>query len=154
MKDLKLIKSQIDVISKKRENIANAIEQAEEYSYQYNLKITGVPQQREAETAEETTALCVKLFHATGATDISEYDIDIAHRVPARQRTHMPNPLEDLNLVIDNFPITDHDPDQNFYTCSPPASKYVVESEIRDLASEPQNSFNFSFLHLNCGSLL
>jgi prefoldin subunit 5 len=64
MKDLKLIKSQIDVISKKSENIANAIEQAEEYSYQYNPKITGVPQQREAETAEETTALCIKLFHA------------------------------------------------------------------------------------------
>ena len=93
MKYLKLIKSQIDVISKKCENIANAIEQAEEYSYQYNLKITGVPQQREAETAEETTALCIKLFHAIGATDISEYDIDIAHRVPARQRTHMPNAI-------------------------------------------------------------
>ncbi|CAB4019927.1 Hypothetical predicted protein [Paramuricea clavata] len=67
MKDLKLIKSQID--------------------------ITGVPQQREAESAEETTALCIKLLHAIGATDISEYDIDIAHRVPARQRTHMPNAI-------------------------------------------------------------
>ena len=29
----------------------------------------------------------------------------------------------------------------------------MVESEIR-AASEPQKSFNFSFLHLNCGSLL
>ena len=71
-----------------------------------------------------------------------------------RVETLVFNPLEDLNLVIDNFPITDHDPDQNFYTCSPPASKYVVESEIRDLASDPQKSFNFSFLHLNCRSLL
>ena len=94
LKELKLIKSQIDVISKKYENIANAIEQAEEYSCQYNLKITGVPQQREA----ETTAFCIKLFHAIGATGISEYDIDIAHRVPARQRTHnyMPNAIREV----------------------------------------------------------
>jgi hypothetical protein len=30
----------------------------------------------------------------------------------------------------------------------------VVESEIRDIASEPQKSFNFYILHLNCRSLL
>ena len=53
------------------------------YSYQYNLKIVGVPLVNENESAEDTANLCLKLFSALG-NDISVYDIDIAHRVPQR----------------------------------------------------------------------
>ena len=36
------------------EAVTKAIDDATSYSYQYNLKIVGVPQTREKETAEET----------------------------------------------------------------------------------------------------
>ena len=36
------------------------------YSYQYNLKIVGVPHVGETESSEETVELCVKLFSALG----------------------------------------------------------------------------------------
>ena len=56
------------------------------YSYQYNLKIVGVPHVGETESSAETVELCVKLFSALGVeTPIS--DIDIAHRVPQRNNT-------------------------------------------------------------------
>ena len=42
MKELKHINQQVNIISNKFEVIANAIEQIEDYSYQYNIKITGV----------------------------------------------------------------------------------------------------------------
>ena len=40
----------VDIMSKELDNVTA-------YSYQYNLKITGVPQERERETADETTNL-------------------------------------------------------------------------------------------------
>ena len=66
------------------ENVARidkAIDDMLFYSYQYNLKIVGVPHVGETESSKETVELCVKLFSALGVeTPIS--DIDIAHRVP------------------------------------------------------------------------
>ena len=53
------------------------------YSYQYNLKIVGVPLVNKNESAEDTANLCLKLFSALG-NNISVYDIDIAQRVPQR----------------------------------------------------------------------
>jgi len=40
------------------------------YSYQYNLKIVGVPLISERESAQDTAELCVKLFGCLGV-DIS-----------------------------------------------------------------------------------
>ena len=37
----------------------------------YNLKIVGVPQTNEKETAEETTSLCLKIFKKIGV-DVRE----------------------------------------------------------------------------------
>ena len=66
-------------------------------SYQYNLKIVGVPHIGETESSEETLELRIKLFSELGAeTPIS--DIDIGHRVPQRNNTSSngrrgPNPI-------------------------------------------------------------
>ncbi|CAB4034889.1 Hypothetical predicted protein, partial [Paramuricea clavata] len=92
MKELKHINQQVNIISKKCEVIANAVEQIEDYSYQYNIKITGMPQQNPNESAEETTSMCLKLFTAIGA-DVSIYDVDIAHRVPARRQSNRSNAI-------------------------------------------------------------
>ena len=52
------------------------------YSYQYNMKIVGVPLISESESAQDTAELCVKLFSGLGV-DVSISEIDIAHRVPS-----------------------------------------------------------------------
>lgn len=77
------------------EKISQAIDNAMEYSYQYNLKIVGMPQEKRAETAEETTDLCLKMFDLMGA-EIERGDIDIAHRIPLRnqaRRVQQQNPI-------------------------------------------------------------
>ena len=61
------------------------------YSFQYNVKFIGLPEQDEHESAESTTQLCLKLFHAIGVT---KNDIDIAHRVNSRRSdSHYPRPI-------------------------------------------------------------
>ncbi|CAB3985927.1 Hypothetical predicted protein [Paramuricea clavata] len=91
--DLKYIKSQVEIISTKCEKIAKAVDQLEDYSYQYNLKIVGIPQEQATETAEQTENLCLNLFKAIGADDVILQDIDIAHRIPARRSTDRPNAI-------------------------------------------------------------
>lgn len=45
-----------------------------------------MPQQNLHKSAEETTSMCLKLFTAIGA-DVSINDVEIAHRVPARNQS-------------------------------------------------------------------
>ena len=71
------------LLGKNVDRIDKAIDDMLHYSYQYNLKIVGVPLVNENESSEDTANLCLKLFSALG-NDISVYDIDIAHRVPQR----------------------------------------------------------------------
>ena len=54
---------------------------AEEYSYQFRVKIIGLPEINSNETAPETSSFCVKLFQEKGA-EVS--DTDIVHRVSTR----------------------------------------------------------------------
>ncbi|PFX17565.1 hypothetical protein AWC38_SpisGene18104 [Stylophora pistillata] len=68
-------------LEKNVDRIDKAIDDMLHCSYQYNLKIVGVPQVNENESAEDTANLCLKLFSALG-NNVSVYDIDIAHRVP------------------------------------------------------------------------
>ena len=63
--------------------IDKAINDILSYSYSYNLKIVGIPQIKENESAYETSNLCLKMFSALG-NDISALEIDIAHRVQQR----------------------------------------------------------------------
>ena len=58
------------------DEVGKAIDSFEEYSYQYNIKIVGVPELNSQETA-----------------DITFQDIDIAHRVPLRSAGNLPKPI-------------------------------------------------------------
>ena len=60
------------------------IDQAQEYSYSYNVKLVGVPEIKPRENASETSQLCLNIFNAIGA-EMHPYDIDLAHRVTPRQ---------------------------------------------------------------------
>ena len=63
-------------------------------SFQYNVKIIGFPEKDEHESAETTTQLCLKLFHAIGAEGVKKNDIDITHRVNSRRSdSHYPRPI-------------------------------------------------------------
>ena len=95
--ELQRLSKRLDEISAKVDNIAQAIDEFQEYSYRYNVKIVGVPEKRTAtkETSDETSTLCVALFGAMGV-DVSLSDICTAHRVPSRNNPRQepkPNPI-------------------------------------------------------------
>ncbi|CAB4007540.1 Hypothetical predicted protein [Paramuricea clavata] len=78
-KELKCLNTKLTKLSIKTDKLAAQIDSIEQYSYNYNLKIMGVPQISQHETAEDTASLCMKLFTRIVATNISLQDIDIAH---------------------------------------------------------------------------
>jgi len=85
-KSLKHLSSQVDKIS-------SSLDQALEYSYSYNIKLVGVPEVKQRETADETLQLCMRIFNTIGA-EIHPYDLDIAHRVPSRNASDgRPKPI-------------------------------------------------------------
>lgn len=88
-KDYKRISSKLEAIEESILKIDEAIEEIHRYSYQYNLKILGVKQEKRYETAKDTVDICLKLFNELGAT-INEQDIDIAHRLPTRRDSNFP----------------------------------------------------------------
>ncbi|XP_068689659.1 uncharacterized protein [Montipora foliosa] len=71
----------LEYLSKEYDDLAKLRKQ--EYSYSYNVKLVGVPELKQRESAYETSQLCLKIFSAIGE-DIKTYDIDIAHRVTPR----------------------------------------------------------------------
>ena len=85
-KELKRLSTWLAEISTRVNEIGKAIDSMCEYSYQYNVKIVGMPELSEQESYSQTSALCVKFFSDMGA-DVSLQDIDIAHRVPQRNAT-------------------------------------------------------------------
>ena len=89
---LKQISHRLNVLSAQVERVANAINDAEEYNYQFNVKIIGLPELNSSETAPETSPLCVKLFQEMGA-EVSILVIDIAHRVSTRNESKGPKPV-------------------------------------------------------------
>ena len=93
LKELQDLQSRISAVSTKCEEISAAIEGLEDYSYKYNVKIVGLPSLGERESSDQTTKLCLGLFSALGAKDVSTWDIDIAHRVPARRDSNKPNAI-------------------------------------------------------------
>ena len=85
LKRLTNLEAQVSEIARKTESISKAIDDIQLYSYQYNLKLVGVPQTDPDEKASNTVDLCLKVFSGIGA-DVSASDIDIAHRVPTRNQ--------------------------------------------------------------------
>ena len=76
---LESLQSRVPKLMEEVDQIAKA-----KYSYQYNVKLLGVPQQETNETSYQCAKLCLNIFHEIGADDISLQDIDIAHSVPSR----------------------------------------------------------------------
>lgn len=70
-----------------------AIDQVQEYSYSYNLKIVGVPELEPCENAFQTLQLCSVIYIAIGV-HVKPYDIDIAHRMtPCHAAKRRPKPI-------------------------------------------------------------
>ena len=79
---------------KKCLEMTTAIQGFKDYSYRKKPENTwNAPVRGEGESAEQTAALCLRLFLALGIEGISLTDINIAHRVPARQASNSPTPL-------------------------------------------------------------
>ena len=84
MVELERLGKKIEVVNEKVKNISEAIESMENYSYQYNIKLVGFPELCEHESANDTAKLCLEIFKAIGASELTSQDIDIAHRVQSR----------------------------------------------------------------------
>ena len=100
--DLGRFTRRLDLLEKNFDRIEKAIDDILYYSYQYNLKIVGVPQIIENEYAEDTANLCLKLFPSLG-NDISGSDIDIAHSVLQRNATTDNGRRRQPNAIIWKF---------------------------------------------------
>lgn len=82
-KELDRLGAMLDEIAVEVNRVSRSIDEFQEYSYQYNVKIVGVPQLSQDESSASTSALCECLFKAIGSA-VSIHDIDTAHRVPTR----------------------------------------------------------------------
>ena len=71
-------------LSAKVNEISDALEALQQYSYQYNLKIVGYPQVNKFESSEDIAKLCLHLFSCLGVDGITLNDIDNAYRVEIR----------------------------------------------------------------------
>ncbi|KXJ07314.1 hypothetical protein AC249_AIPGENE23731 [Exaiptasia diaphana] len=90
-KELTSVSQSLFSIEQKLMEFDEAIESMLKYSYKYNVKLIGIVQENRVESSEESAEICLKLFKALGAK-VEERDIDIAHRVKARN-TKFPPPI-------------------------------------------------------------
>ena len=97
---LKELSASLNTIFKKVNDLAQAIDNLEAYSYQCNLKLVGIPELPD-ETAMATANLCVKIFQKIGAS-VTINDIDIAHRVLKRS-TRSDDERSSHNAIICKF---------------------------------------------------
>ena len=86
------LNSELTKLSARVDAIAKAIDELQDYSYRFNVKIIGVPDPKSSETALQTSELCLKIFREMGA-EVSTQDIDTAHRVPSRNASSGPRPI-------------------------------------------------------------
>ena len=77
MAELERLGKKIEAVNEKVKNISEAIESIENYSYQYNIKLVGFPELYEHESANDTAKLCLEIFKAIGASELTGQDIDI-----------------------------------------------------------------------------
>ena len=63
-KELDNLSDKLEAISTRVDSLDATIDDLQKYSFQYNVNIIGFPEQDEHESAETTTQLCLKLFHA------------------------------------------------------------------------------------------
>ena len=87
--------SRLTEIATKVNDVGDVLEQIQQYSYQYNIKIiVGLPQQDERKSEHQTSSLCVNLFQSLGVdVNFKDIDIDIAHRVRSRKEDGGPSSI-------------------------------------------------------------
>ena len=78
--NVRKIEEKLAAFALKVNAIGETVEAMMAYSYQYNLRILGIPQANANESAQESLELCLRLFKELKA-NVKEYDIDIAHRL-------------------------------------------------------------------------
>ena len=86
------LETRLTEISAKVEHLSTSIDEAQQYSYSYNVKLMGIPHLKPRESAQETSELCLKVFQQMGVR-LTLQDIHIAHRVPTRKTTDKPKPI-------------------------------------------------------------
>ena len=75
-KEIKKTKLKLNSISDACDQLLKSIDSFEIYSYQFNVKITGLPLMAEWESSEQTANLCLQLFIQRRVKEISINDID------------------------------------------------------------------------------
>ena len=85
VRELECLSDRLSKISTEVDSIGKAIDDLQEHSYQFNLKIVGIPELHDNESAVESSELCLKLFNEIGA-EVTWQHIDYAHRVSKRVR--------------------------------------------------------------------
>jgi predicted nucleic acid-binding Zn-ribbon protein len=54
------LESRLAEIADKVELVSNSIDEAQQYSYSYNVKVAGIPHLKQKESARDTSDLCIK----------------------------------------------------------------------------------------------
>ena len=91
--ELQRIKSRLNAISDACDRLEKSIDAFESYSYQFSVKIVGMPLVADQKTSEQTANLCLQLFTKMGVKDISINDIDIAHCIPSSKPSQRPSAI-------------------------------------------------------------
>ena len=93
MEQLQSIKAKLNGLDHRCNELRLAIDEMQAYSYQYNIKIFGLPTFAERENTESTAKLCIQLFHSMGVKDVSMqqqqqqqvyFKLNIAYKACAR----------------------------------------------------------------------
>ena len=79
--EIQRLSSWLTELSSKVDAVGKAVDELQDSSYQFKVKIINVPEMKHQETARETSDLRVALFNGMGAV-VSLQDLDVAHRVP------------------------------------------------------------------------
>ena len=75
-KELEEIRATLDKISETCDRIQKSLDAFELYSYQFKIKIVGMPMVAEREHPEQTANLCLQLFSALRVKGVTIQDID------------------------------------------------------------------------------
>ena len=83
----------LDKIDERLDQLETTIENMQEYSYWFNIKLLGIPELKENEDAFEANALCVRLFNQLEG-NVTINNIDLDHRTTPRKATSSgPKPI-------------------------------------------------------------
>ena len=85
----KLLKELSTEVSK----VLTAIDQAQGYSYSYNVKVVGIPELGPLENAFDTSKLRLRTFNGI-EVEVKPYGIDMSHRItPSHATEERPKPI-------------------------------------------------------------